>query len=148
SELDDLVTAATNERADALGEIMAQSDEFLSYFMGLLGVTPTSHPRTCRLLYIASLTGLFVVMYFKNMYQRPRPSLLCPGLLPPIQVPGHASYPSGHSTQAHLIAECVKLVLPSSVKPALSYDLDQLAQRIARNREIAGLHYKSDSDAG
>ena len=31
NEIDDLVTAAADERADALGEILSQSDEFISY---------------------------------------------------------------------------------------------------------------------
>ncbi len=30
----------------------------------------------------------------------------------------------------------------------MKYDLEALATRIARNREIAGLHYPSDSAAG
>ena len=80
---------------------------------------------------------------------------ILPALAPPIPVPGHASYPSGHSTQAHLVAACVKLALPaptggtaSPTTVALSAALDVLADRIARNREIAGLHYPSDSGAG
>jgi membrane-associated phospholipid phosphatase len=70
--------------------------------------------------------------------------------MPPIQVPGHASYPSGHATQAHLIAKCVQLVLPAAdaMTAPLTADLDALAARIARNREIAGLHYPTDSAAG
>jgi hypothetical protein len=114
-------------------------------------------------LQIANLVALFVVMHFKGLSNRPRPSQICPALLPPIQVPGHASYPSGHATQAHLVAECAKLVLPVLTSPpataaavaaaaattaALSADLDALAGRIARNREIAGLHYRSDTTAG
>jgi membrane-associated phospholipid phosphatase len=89
-------------------------------------------------------------MHFKQQANRPRPSHVCPALLPPIQVPGHASHPSGHATQAHLIAACVKLALPAAgtLTAALSADLDALAARIARNREIAGLHYPSDSAAG
>jgi hypothetical protein len=40
-------------------------------------------------------------------------------------------------------------VLPGgNTRTTLSDALDVLAHRIARNREIAGLHYKSDSDAG
>ncbi len=151
-EIDGLVTAALNERADALGEILSQADEFLSYFMSLLGVTPSSHPATCRVMAIASQVGLFAVMYFKQHRNRPRPSHVCPALLPPIQVPGHSSFPSGHATQSQLIAECVKLALPAvgpgSPTAALSADLDALATRIARNREIAGLHYPTDSAAG
>jgi hypothetical protein len=86
--------------------------------------------------------------YFKAEYKRQRPAQLCSALLPPIQAPGHASYPNGHSTQAHLMAYCVALVLPENVRPKLQNNLRVLADRIGRNREIAGLHYRSDTIAG
>jgi membrane-associated phospholipid phosphatase len=94
----------------------------------------------------------FVAMFYKNMYQRPRPSQLWPELMPPIEVPGHASFPSSHSTQANTVA----LVLQAVVTPAAgtvvvpsALDItNRLAQRIARNREVLGLHYPSDSAAG
>jgi membrane-associated phospholipid phosphatase len=64
-------------------------------------------------------------------------------------VPGHASFPSGHSTQAHLMALCVNDVFNTLPQQnTVLEDLWTLADRIARNREIAGLHYPSDSDAG
>jgi membrane-associated phospholipid phosphatase len=147
AEIDALVTMAKDERTDALGEIFAQNDEFLSYFMALLTITPNSHPNTCRVIATASLIALQVAMHWKSHYKRPRPSQICPALLPPIQVPGHASYPSGHATQSHLIALGLKLVIPASVQP-MADDLTVLAGRIARNRQIAGLHYQSDTDAG
>ena len=53
-EIDDLRTLARLERTDAMGEIIAQKDEFVSYFMGLLHATPHSHPHTYRVLYSAS----------------------------------------------------------------------------------------------
>ena len=88
-------------------------------------------------------------MYFKNLYSRPRPSQLCPALLPPIEIPGHASFPSGHSTQAHLMALCMNDVFNGLPPQATMIDdLWTLADCIARNREIAGLHYPSDTDAG
>ncbi len=155
TELDDLVTAAQDERADALGEILSEADEFMSYFMNLLTIRPTSHPATTRLLHIANLIGLFTVMYFKGQFNRPRPSQLCPALAPPVAVPGHASFPSGHATQSELMALCLADVLPVVARvgpPAAASlweeDLKALAHRIARNREIAGLHYPSDSHAG
>jgi membrane-associated phospholipid phosphatase len=149
-ELNSLVTMAQDERADALGEILGQSDEFISYFMNLMTTRPTAYPATFRVLNIASLVALFVSMYYKGLYQRPRPSQLCPALLPPIVVPGHASFPSGHSTQAHLMVLCMgqEVLQGFPQYNPMADDLATLADRIARNREIAGLHYPSDSQAG
>jgi membrane-associated phospholipid phosphatase len=152
-EVADLVTAAENERADAMGEILSQSDEFISYFLNMMSARPASHPHTTQVLAIASLVGTLVAMYLKALYARPRPSQLCPALLPPVEVPGHASFPSGHSTQAHLMALCMADVLmpppARAVQRGTTVDgLWTLADRIARNREIAGLHYFSDSAAG
>jgi membrane-associated phospholipid phosphatase len=147
-ELRGLVIAARDERADALGEILAQSGEFVSYFLNLAAV-PASYPATARLLRIANFIGGYCAMYYKGKYARPRPSMVWPSLLPPIAVPGHASFPSGHSTQAHLIWLCMGDVLADRKDlTTLFHDMSILADRIARNREIAGLHYRSDSKAG
>jgi membrane-associated phospholipid phosphatase len=75
--------------------------------------------------------------------------------MPPVPVPGHSSYPSGHATQARLIALCMTYVLglvrpalPAGDIAAITETLAALARRVARNREIAGLHFPSDSQAG
>ena len=110
---------------------------------------PASFPATNRVLNIASLIGTFTAMYFKGKNDRPRPSQLCPALMPPLAVPGHASFPSGHSTQAHLMALCMTDVFGTlPMAGPMNDDLWTLADRIARNREIAGLHYPSDTKAG
>ena len=147
-EIRDLVRAAEDERADAMGEIIGQSQEFVTEFMAVLGITPNSYPATCRLLYAAEMIGSMVAMHFKETFNRPRPSHLHPALRPPIPVPGHASYPSGHSTQAHLMALFVIDAMPAGLQPRIGEILTALAGRIARNREIAGLHYLSDSVCG
>ena len=115
--------------------------------------------------------------------------------MPPIEVPGHAAFPSGHATQSHLAALLLAKVMPGAAKevldraklpkladeakphldpatgdplldaatlkpldlgaaaaatglsPALG-PLQRMAERIARNREVLGLHYPSDSEAG
>lgn len=149
NEITGLATAAANERADALSEILSQSNEFISYFLNMMTARPGAYPGTTQVLAIAGLVGTFVAMYYKALYARPRPSQLCPALLPPIEVPGHASFPSGHSTQAHLMALCMNDVLAGlPQQPTMTDDLWTLADRIARNREIAGLHYASDTAAG
>jgi hypothetical protein len=138
------------ERSDALGEIVAQKDEFISYFMGLLGASASSHPETYKLMHMANLFASFMAMHYKAEYNRQRPSHLEPRLLPPLSVPGHASYPSGHSAQAHLIAKCASLLIPQGRPDRNKHiiDLWALAKRIARNREIAGLHYHTDTIKG
>jgi hypothetical protein len=78
--------------------------------------------------------------------------------MPPFGVPGHASYPSGHSTEAHLIALCLEQVMPPEITvptftdgtEVLQHDrpLRRIAARIARNREIAGMHFRSDTEVG
>jgi hypothetical protein len=149
-EIKHLVIAAQDERADALGEIVAQHDGFASYFFALLTADPALYPATNLLINIASIVAAFTVLYFKNgagkYLPRPRPSQVCPALLPPVPVPGHPSYPSGHATEAHLVEFVLNEVFSKS--DPKKNDLEALAARIARNREIAGLHYPSDSKAG
>jgi membrane-associated phospholipid phosphatase len=104
----------------------------------------------------ANLTAAYTAMYWKGVHKRLRPSQRLPMLRPPIEVPGHASYPSGHSTQATLIALVTGVALGTkSANPAaqakaktLANSLNGLAARIARNRELGGLHYPSDTDGG
>jgi hypothetical protein len=129
-----------------MSEAIAQSTGIIPYFQGLAGFTAASHPATTNLCVIALNLGQFMVMFYKDQYQRPRPSQLRPALLPSMEVPGHASYPSGHSTESHLIANLLSVVIGNENR---AYSrLRPLADRIAINREVMGLHYRSDSEAG
>jgi hypothetical protein len=134
-------------RPNVLSEALAQRDGIDDYFRGILSFTPSSHPRTFGLMQIALRVGEFQVMHYKYKFNRMRPSHLCPWLMPPIEVPGHASYPSGHATQSHLVALILGEVMPEPLA-GRSKPLWLLAKRIARNREVLGLHYPSDSIAG
>ena len=152
-QIDNLVLAARDERPDAMGPILSQDVEFFTDFLAVLTIRPGSHPQTWRVLHIASLIGSFAALYFKGKYDLPRPSQICPALLPPIPVPGHSSWPSGHSTQAHLMKNCMLRIFAATAMPAadqavLNSDLTILADLIARNREIAGLHYPKDLEGG
>jgi hypothetical protein len=88
-------------------------------------------------------------MHYKYKFNRPRPSQLSNRIMPPIDPPGHASYPSGHATEAYLVSGLLGLVMqlndPAAPPPG---SLERLADRIARNREVLGVHYRSDSEAG
>lgn len=150
AELLALSRAARDERPEALGEILSQDAEFITEFMAVLSMAPGSHPKTYRLLHAANLIGQYAVHYFKGIHattrNRPRPSHMLPALAPPIPLPGHAAYPSGHATQANLMAEAIARMLAPATEVARNAYV--LARRIGRNREIAGLHYPSDSEGG
>jgi hypothetical protein len=134
-------------RPNVLAEALAQRNGIDTYFRGILSFTQTSHPLTFGLMQIALRTGELQAIHYKYQFNRPRASTLAPWLMPPIEVPGHASFPSGHSTQSHLVALVLGEVMPTWAR-GKNGPLRQLAMRIARNREVLGLHYPSDSKAG
>lgn len=148
-------------RGAVMAEALAQRSGGIGYFRGILSFTAASHPATAMLCAVALQIGHFQAMYYKKVFKRPRPSQRLPHLMPPIDPPGHAAFPSGHATQAWLIAEILKKVIPicaaevpdptnpPQTQPAPEeHPLNFVAQRIARNREVLGLHYPSDSAAG
>lgn len=79
----------------------------------------------------------------KLEFDRVRPHFLDARLKPAIDVPEHAAYPSGHSTQAHFVAGILSLL-----NPELETQYFQEAAQIAKNREIVGVHYPTDSAVG
>lgn len=107
-------------------------------------INPKNRPQTFALMHDLMITLEAVnTMRQKQIYNRVRPSYLDPTLIPVVEVPQHPAYPSGHATQAHLRA----LVL-SQLDPVNHAAYMQSAERISLNREIAGVHYPSDSQAG
>jgi membrane-associated phospholipid phosphatase len=137
-----------------MSEALAQRSNLQAYWRGILMFNAASHPWTCDLLAVAACVGQFQGMHYKNEFNRPRPSQILPALMPPISPPGHASFPSAHATEAYLMALCLKEVMPAAVSTPVDPNdpettaLQRMAQRIARNREVLGVHYPSDSAAG
>lgn len=95
--------------------------------------------------FLTAATGeaRWFVLSEKWKYQRARPTQVDPRLEPVLAVPGHASYPSGHATESRALA----LVL-AKLDPACAGAYLSLAEAIGDRREIAGLHFPSDSRAG
>ena len=105
-----------------------------------------SKPATVWLLDTVIWGTSSMSFYAKNIYRRPRASQINPDVLKKGQIiipmPPHPAYPSGHSFQSHLAARALADI------GGPDDEADSLARSIALNREIAGLHYRSDSDAG
>lgn len=112
-----------------------------------LSVLPRLDQRSSRALQtlIAATANEAAIagFYFKRKFARVRPWTLEPRLTTSVPRPPHPAYPSGHATQGMLVG----LVL-GEVIAACRERFEALGRRIGRNREIAGVHYKSDTDAG
>ena len=143
-------------RNDRSEEIIAEIYDYLGPFENLCGFDGHSHPITSSLVRIVDIIGWTLVQYYKERFGRLRPSQLDPSIRPMVRVPTFSAYPSGHSTQVHLIARALQEVSPPLGGSAagrrsassLHEELDRTARRIAENREWAGVHYSSDTAAG
>lgn len=142
SDLATLHELADARIEDVLAEIEAEV-HIDGFRLGEFALRGTARPLTRALLLDAKAEVLPVILAFKERFDRVRPSLLDPTLTTAIPVPGHPAYPSGHATEAHVYAHILSILDPAN-KDAYFND----AARIARNREIAGVHYPSDSAAG
>jgi len=148
-QIDDLRMLAVTERPEAMGEILNQHQNQQLCFMNLLMMTQNSHPATFFAMKLAARIGEVVMIRLKRQFNRPRPSQYCPTLYPPLNVPGHASYPAGHAVIAHLTA---RVLIDATTKPLTGSPYEKsllaLADEIGFNRVLAGLHFRSDIKAG
>lgn len=96
-----------------------------------------------KLIDLVKLDMFGMVMRQKRIYDRVRPSYLEPRLKTVVEIPEHPAYPSGHASEMFFYAH-----LFSYFNPAKKDIYFSDARRIATNREIAGVHYPSDTRAG
>lgn len=96
---------------------------------------------------LVSADARCLVLNQKALYNRQRPWQAAPGIHP-MFTPGHPSYPSGHSTTAHAVAWALGHVLARTRYRDIAIALSDYASGVAQRREIAGVHYRSDTIAG
>jgi len=126
-----------------IAQIKEQAINPIPLFWRCAGLNESLYPEQARRINEAVVDTESVVMELKRRYNRPRPSVVLPAIHTVVPVPPHASYPSGHATQSIVIATLMSKVAPHAAKR-----LTALAVQVGRNREIAGLHYASDTNAG
>ena len=147
-ELQDLLYLKSKRDKITLENITKEKD-FKTTFFGDLTINDyltdmKKFPKTSALLSPIFGNDLNVVIFtLKNNFDRVRPNVLEKNIEPAIDVPQHPAYPSGHSTQTHLLA----LIL-SQLSPKRKVMFENRADEISFHREVAGLHYHSDSVAG
>lgn len=135
-------------RGDRLEEIFVQATDLFSFYESILKTREDALPRTYDLVDLILGLSHEVVMQVKFPLACPRPSEVSRQIMPMLEVPSHASFPSGHATAAYALSELMVLLLKLKQTNPLATRLRKLAFRIAQNREVAGLHFSVDSAAG
>jgi hypothetical protein len=155
----ELVESYVELRGERTSEILTQLEPLNAFWSSITNVHPARTPRTLELLDAANRFAIIVEMRFKHAFACPRPIEFSPQLQPMVLTPGHGSLPSGHSTQAYIVASVLlellrgRVTRPNRRKPEQTEDplREQLmaqAARIAINRTVAGVHFPVDSAAG
>jgi hypothetical protein len=142
----ELVSNYSELREDRSAEILAQINGGGAFFSSVIGLTAHRHKYTIELLDLAMSLATHVEMRFKHGFACQRPVEISPQIQPMIPTPGHASWPSGHATEAYLTCALLQSLLSHGSK--YREQLERLAARIAVNRTVAGLHYPVDSAVG
>src|SRR5207247_286192 len=99
-EIDILAAMARDERPGLVNEILDQNARLRGYFAQVLMLSAWSHPDTLKVIEMTMRVAQMVAVYFKLKFRRPRPQQVCPALVPLINSPWHASFPSGHSLES------------------------------------------------
>lgn len=92
-----------------------------------------------------------IIFTLKNYHDRVRPSFLSDSLdIEEVlgENPCHPSYPSGHATQAWIIAYLIIDFLEQISRNVNKTKYLKRAESVAKGREIAGVHYPTDSEYG
>jgi hypothetical protein len=121
----------------------AQTGDFSKTFLTGGPFSPEMKKAAAFILKFSNKEVLYFIAQNKKRFHRPRPSQLLPELVLVVPNPGHAAYPSGHATQSMIMAEILAIIDPKTASSAINY-----AHAIAQRREIAGVHYPTDSAAG
>jgi membrane-associated phospholipid phosphatase len=147
----DIVANWADLRADRAEEISVQLTPPIAFWSTILNLHPERRKWTLELVFAALRLANHVEMRFKHALACRRAVEMSPQIQPMILTPGHGSLPSGHATEAFIVAFVLwKLILVN--EPAKSTEwLEQLmrqAARVAINRTVAGVHFPVDSAAG
>lgn len=134
-------------RGERAAEILSQMGPQMAYWSAALSLSGDRTPRTLELCETAMVFASFVVQKVKQMMGCPRPSTFKKTVQPMIPNPGHSTFPSGHATEAFMMARVLQELLALTTKEEKAL-LQAQANRIALNRVVAGVHFDIDTIAG
>jgi acid phosphatase (class A) len=143
-DLQDVLHVQATRSKDEIAEAMDDEKFRMDIVARVLGpsFTPQNDPATFELAKRALEDDGLLVSTLKDKYGRKRPYQAHPEVHELFEA-SHASYPSGHSSGSHILAEVL-----GDVFPAKESELMARADAVAHSRVVAGVHYKSDIEEG
>jgi membrane-associated phospholipid phosphatase len=145
-----IVASWAELREDRASEIVAQMRPQFPFWAAAVHLDNTQTPHTLQVIELALAFASTISQRFKQAMACPRPIDYSALIQPIISTPAHSCFPSGHATEAYMVAYVLPELL--SLDPAeRKHYADQLeaqAARISINRTVAGLHFPVDSHAG
>jgi hypothetical protein len=135
-------------RVDRTAEILCQMGPQVAFWSTLIFLQPSRTPKTLELLDTAVRFAIYVEIRFKHAIAAQRAIEYSTQVQPMIQTPGHGSLPSGHSTQAFIIAVVLCALFGAASGSVYRQQVMRQAYRVAVNRTVAGVHFPLDSIAG
>jgi hypothetical protein len=132
-------------RAERAPEILSQVGPQMAYWSSIVNLSPERTPKTLEFCHTAMTFASFVVQRVKHILSCKRPLAYDRDIQPMILTPAFSAMPSGHATEAFMMAHLLTRLCSSVDRDDL---LQRQAERIATNRVIAGLHFPVDSVAG
>ncbi len=132
-----------NRSSEVVENIIRQDKGIINEFLSEAKVSNGEFKYMEKILSLALSDAGDIIRHFKKIFNRNRPNTVNPKIQPIIVVPRDGAYPSGHATQAAICAHIISDLTGVSEKEMLL-----LANGIGLNREIAGLHYPSDTHSG
>jgi hypothetical protein len=148
----DCIKTYADLRADRIAEVNIQIDDILSFFGALAQLDSGRRRYTLELLNAVQRLCFHVEFMVKHLCRAARPVDFSPSVQPMIQTPSHSSYPNGHACEAFALATVLWRLRTrkTDVEAAIGGGAMEfrLAERIAANRIIAGVHFPVDTIAG
>jgi hypothetical protein len=142
-QLGDLIAQASRRTPEDMEVIQGQAATVWPFVLAA-GGRPFENRMATRTLLDVGLAVLHpLIAQAKHHLNVERPQ--SPQLTTAIAMPGHQSAPSGHAAVAYLLAG---LLAPMQRATLSSERLFVAAASVATNRELAGVHFASDSQAG
>lgn len=132
--------ALQNLRSEKSENIIVREMHVCGFHIGnyRLGLNPKLDNLVLEAYFDSRLWGFMG----KHRWNRVRPSFIISELKPNIANPPHPAFPSNHTFQALVVANVLSQLWPENANAYL-----QDALEIGRNRELAGVHYPSDTRA-